>query len=231
MLPERWKKATTPLWLQGAMIYFARVPPILWNLETLFSTRTLQHTSTHKHQQTHFASFYRGRTLHYTGPNLSDSNRMAYIVNYRPRAMIALERQHGFDHLQGGFKAKEKKWLITNYIETIYEINKFQIGLERIKHFFEAHNFIFPPHNRFILWVIFFQNKNQTSKHNKVQHSMTIFLTQIQASIVSLWREISFETLAHLEHCLETRFSDTNRPTWYRSIHNKGNNQSNVLKY
>mmetsp|Transcript_62444 Transcript_62444/g.123425 ORF Transcript_62444/g.123425 Transcript_62444/m.123425 type:complete len:322 (-) Transcript_62444:100-1065(-) len=40
-----------------------------------------------------------GLTLHFTGGNLSpDRPRRAYIANFRPAAMVELERNHGFDH-------------------------------------------------------------------------------------------------------------------------------------
>lgn len=46
-----------------------------------------------------------GRTLHYTRGNTTDTQRRAYIVNCRPRAMVELERQMGFDHGRGGLHA------------------------------------------------------------------------------------------------------------------------------
>lgn len=44
-------------------------------------------------------TFHQGRTIHYSRGNLSDSHRRAFIINFRPKAMIAYERQRGFDHL------------------------------------------------------------------------------------------------------------------------------------
>ena len=43
-----------------------------------------------------------GRTLHYTGGNTTRQPRRAYIVNCRPAAMVAWEREHGFDHGRAG---------------------------------------------------------------------------------------------------------------------------------
>jgi hypothetical protein len=43
-------------------------------------------------------TIHAGRTLHYAGPNLTDEPRRAYIVNYRPMAMIEFERDHDYDH-------------------------------------------------------------------------------------------------------------------------------------
>ncbi|MDJ0465862.1 phytanoyl-CoA dioxygenase family protein [Streptomyces sp. H27-C3] len=39
-----------------------------------------------------------GSTLHYSRGNTTDSTRRAYILNYRPAAMIQLERERGADH-------------------------------------------------------------------------------------------------------------------------------------
>lgn len=44
-------------------------------------------------------SFHHGRTVHYSRGNCSDRRRRAFIVNFRPAAMIALEREQGYDHL------------------------------------------------------------------------------------------------------------------------------------
>jgi phytanoyl-CoA hydroxylase len=49
-----------------------------------------------------------GRTLHYSRGNTTDSHRRAYIVNFRPKAMIELERAKGFDHGRSG-NAGERK--------------------------------------------------------------------------------------------------------------------------
>jgi phytanoyl-CoA hydroxylase len=43
-----------------------------------------------------------GGTLHYSRGNKTDRRRRALIVNFRPAAMIALERELGFDHGRGG---------------------------------------------------------------------------------------------------------------------------------
>ena len=39
-----------------------------------------------------------GATLHYARGNSTDGHRRAFILNYRPGAMIALEREQGMDH-------------------------------------------------------------------------------------------------------------------------------------
>lgn len=47
------------------------------------------------------AAAHAGRTLHYSrGNSTTDRHRRAYILNFRPAAMIALERQQGMDHGQ-----------------------------------------------------------------------------------------------------------------------------------
>ncbi len=43
-------------------------------------------------------SFHHGGTVHYSRGNSTASHRRALIVNFRPAAMIALERARGFDH-------------------------------------------------------------------------------------------------------------------------------------
>jgi phytanoyl-CoA hydroxylase len=43
-------------------------------------------------------AFHHGATLHYSRGNTTDLRRRAYILNYRPQAMIEFERQQGFDH-------------------------------------------------------------------------------------------------------------------------------------
>jgi hypothetical protein len=43
-------------------------------------------------------TIHTGRTLHYTGGNLSNHPRRAYIVNFRPKEMIEFERSHDYDH-------------------------------------------------------------------------------------------------------------------------------------
>lgn len=42
--------------------------------------------------------FHDGRTLHYSRGNSTDTNRRAFIVNFRPEKMVELERVKGFDH-------------------------------------------------------------------------------------------------------------------------------------
>lgn len=44
------------------------------------------------------AAAHAGGTLHYSRGNTTDRSRRAYILNYRPAAMIALERGRGMDH-------------------------------------------------------------------------------------------------------------------------------------
>ncbi|MEY3367209.1 MAG: hypothetical protein RI973_364 [Bacteroidota bacterium] len=44
-------------------------------------------------------SFHDGRTVHYSRGNATASHRRAFIINFRPAAMIAFERERGFDHL------------------------------------------------------------------------------------------------------------------------------------
>jgi phytanoyl-CoA hydroxylase len=43
-------------------------------------------------------TFHAGGTMHYSRGNSSDGHRRALIVNFRPRAMVELERARGFDH-------------------------------------------------------------------------------------------------------------------------------------
>lgn len=45
-----------------------------------------------------------GRTLHCSKRNTSQAPRRAYILNFRPAEMIALERAHGFDHGKTGLQ-------------------------------------------------------------------------------------------------------------------------------
>lgn len=45
---------------------------------------------------------HHGGTLHYSRGNSTDSMRRAFITNFRPVDMIALERQQGFDHGRTG---------------------------------------------------------------------------------------------------------------------------------
>ena len=42
--------------------------------------------------------FHQGGTLHYSRGNSTTYNRRAFITNFRPKAMIALERKQGVDH-------------------------------------------------------------------------------------------------------------------------------------
>lgn len=42
--------------------------------------------------------FHQGGTLHYSRGNSTSDNRRALITNFRPKAMIALEREQGVDH-------------------------------------------------------------------------------------------------------------------------------------
>ncbi len=52
--------------------------------------------------------FHHGGTLHYSRGNSTASNRRAFIINLRPKAMIALERAQGFDHGRNGNAAERK---------------------------------------------------------------------------------------------------------------------------
>ena len=42
--------------------------------------------------------FHHGNTLHYSRGNSTNSHRRAFITNFRPKAMIELERSQGYDH-------------------------------------------------------------------------------------------------------------------------------------
>jgi ectoine hydroxylase-related dioxygenase (phytanoyl-CoA dioxygenase family) len=42
--------------------------------------------------------FHHGHTLHYSRGNSTNTRRRAFITNYRPAAMIAYEREQGYDH-------------------------------------------------------------------------------------------------------------------------------------
>lgn len=44
------------------------------------------------------AVIHAGATLHYARGNSTNGHRRAFILNYRPAAMIALERENGMDH-------------------------------------------------------------------------------------------------------------------------------------
>ena len=50
------------------------------------------------------AGLHAGRTLHYSRGNKTNGWRRAYIINFRPRAMIDAERSQGFDHGRAGHK-------------------------------------------------------------------------------------------------------------------------------
>lgn len=53
-------------------------------------------------------TFHDGYTLHYSRGNTTDSQRRALILNFRPQAMIALERAQGMDHT-GERKVRNEK--------------------------------------------------------------------------------------------------------------------------
>lgn len=53
------------------------------------------------------AGLHAGRTIHYSRGNTTDTMRRAYILNFRPRAMIEAERAAGFDHGRAGNKVHE----------------------------------------------------------------------------------------------------------------------------
>ncbi len=42
--------------------------------------------------------FHHGNTLHYSRGNSTNAHRRAFITNFRPEEMIALERSQGYDH-------------------------------------------------------------------------------------------------------------------------------------
>ena len=44
-------------------------------------------------------TFHHGRTIHYARGNSTAKRRRAFILNFRPKDMIAFERSKGFDHL------------------------------------------------------------------------------------------------------------------------------------
>lgn len=43
-------------------------------------------------------TFHQGRTLHYSRGNSTNTERRAFILNFRPSEMIKYEREQGFDH-------------------------------------------------------------------------------------------------------------------------------------
>lgn len=47
-------------------------------------------------------TFHGGQTLHYSRGNSTSRQRRAFIINFRPKEMIELERSKGFDHGKGG---------------------------------------------------------------------------------------------------------------------------------
>eukprot|EP01006_Ploeotia_vitrea_P061107 TRINITY_DN77257_c0_g1_i1.p1 TRINITY_DN77257_c0_g1~~TRINITY_DN77257_c0_g1_i1.p1 ORF type:complete len:280 (+),score=93.76 TRINITY_DN77257_c0_g1_i1:3-842(+) len=51
------------------------------------------------------ATFHHGGTAHYSRGNSTSHVRRAYIINYRPAAMIEWEREHGFDHGRSASKS------------------------------------------------------------------------------------------------------------------------------
>ena len=53
-------------------------------------------------------TFHDGFTLHFSKGNVVNSQRRALILNFRPKAMIALERKHGVDHT-GERKTRDKE--------------------------------------------------------------------------------------------------------------------------
>lgn len=52
-------------------------------------------------------TFHGGRTLHYSRGNSTSDKRRAFIINFRPKEMIELERANGFDH--GRQNASDRK--------------------------------------------------------------------------------------------------------------------------
>jgi len=54
-------------------------------------------------------TIHTGRTLHYTGGNLTSQPRRAYIVNFRPASMIDVERKNDYDHGKAGFQKATMK--------------------------------------------------------------------------------------------------------------------------
>lgn len=55
------------------------------------------------------AILHHGGTLHYSRGNSTGTDRRAFIVNFRPAAMIELERAQGFDHGRTAGTATERK--------------------------------------------------------------------------------------------------------------------------
>ena len=55
------------------------------------------------------AVLWHGRTLHYSRGNTTDRLRRTYITNFRPEAMVAWERENGFNHLRDGFEDYDRQ--------------------------------------------------------------------------------------------------------------------------
>lgn len=51
---------------------------------------------------------HHGATLHYSRGNSTNTNRRAFIINFRPEEMIEMERAQGFDHGRNGGAADRK---------------------------------------------------------------------------------------------------------------------------
>jgi ectoine hydroxylase-related dioxygenase (phytanoyl-CoA dioxygenase family) len=54
-------------------------------------------------------TFHHGRTLHYSRGNSTDTQRRAFIINFRPAEMIRMEREQGFDHGKNQASKRELK--------------------------------------------------------------------------------------------------------------------------
>ena len=54
-------------------------------------------------------TLHHGRTIHYARGNITDSHTRAFIVNYRPKAMVEWERDLGFDHGKSGVSLRCSK--------------------------------------------------------------------------------------------------------------------------
>ena len=53
-------------------------------------------------------AIHHGHTLHYSRGNSTGGNRRAFVLNFRPKKMVELERAQGFDH-SGKRKVRTKK--------------------------------------------------------------------------------------------------------------------------
>jgi len=51
---------------------------------------------------------HHGATLHYSRGNSTANQRRAFIINFRPKEMVRLEREQGFDHGRSGNAAERK---------------------------------------------------------------------------------------------------------------------------